>query len=444
MDTRLREFEPIHIQKYVPELDLLNNPLLRPQEKEFLAEFYDFLERDIDKDLRDLEELDYFVEEPTQDKKQALIIKVMKKLSDNGYYSTVIDKGDYEVGKVTRNALIAYALCGGRWSEASERYIAGNYSIEMGRLSGGTLYCNPVNYKANEAQREKFLLPVARDGAIAASAMTEFNAGSDIFNMELKLKVKDDKTIIKGKKVFITNGLLADYIIVYGRINNGSLGAVIVDTQKQQLKNFRAARISTYGMTDAFVSRLIFDGVEVPKENMLMGNGLDIAFHQLTEERLVISAEALGDAMKKLLYSHTYALHREQFNKRLHEYQVIRFPISKNIREMNLLLSALIHYTRELDKRPELGSSKMMAANAMGLKISSTELGFESAIHCFRTMGGRGFIRQYSNPIGLLDPYCMIHGGGSNYVLEDSESRRFFKYKPTKRELDDVIHKIEI
>lgn len=444
MDTRLREFEPIHIQKYVPELDLLNNPLLRPQEKEFLAEFYDFLERDIDKDLRDLEELDYFVEEPTQDKKQALIIKIMKKLSDNGYYSTVIDKGDYEVGKITRNALIAYALCGGRWSEASEGYIAGNYSIEMGRLSGGTLYCNPVNYKANEAQKEKFLIPVARDGAIAASAMTEFNAGSDIFNMELKLKVKDDKIIIKGKKVFITNGLIADYIIVYGRINDGPLGAVIVDTQKQQLKNFRAARIRTYGMTDAFVSRLIFDGVEVPKENMLMGNGLDIAFHQLTEERLVISAEALGDAMKKLLYSHTYALHREQFGRRLHEYQVIRFPISKNIREMNLLLSALIHYTRELDKRPELGGSKMMAANAMGLKISSTELGFESAIHCFRTMGGRGFIRQYSNPIGLLDPYCMIHGGGSNYVLEDSESRRFFKYKPTKRELDDVIHRIEI
>ena len=444
MDTRLREFEPIHIQKYVPELDLLNNPLLRAQEKEFLAEFYDFLERDIDKDLRDLEELDYFVEEPTQDKKQVLIIKIMKKLSDNGYYSTVFDKGDYEVGRVTRNALIAYALCGGRWSEASERYVAGNYSIEMGRLSGGTLYCNPVNYKANEAQKEKFLIPVARDGAIAASAMTEFNAGSDIFNMELKLKVKDDKTIIKGKKVFITNGLIADYIIVYGRINDGPLGAVIVDTQKQQLKNFRAARIRTYGMPDAFVSRLIFDGVEVPMENMLMGNGLDIAFHQLTEERLVISAEALGDAMKKLLYSHTYALHREQFNKRLHEYQVIRFPISKNIREMNLLLSALIHYTRELDKRPELGGSKMMAANAMGLKISSTELGFESAIHCFRTMGGRGFIRQYSKPIGLLDPYCMIHGGGSNYVLEDSESRRFFKYKPTKRELDDVIHKIEI
>lgn len=444
MDTRLRDFEPIHIQKYVPELDLLNNPLLRSQEKEFLAEFYDFLEKDIDKDLRKLEELNYFVEEPTQDKKQAIFINIMKKLSDNGYYSTVIDTKDYEVGKVTRNALIAYALCGGRWSEASEKYIAGNYSIEMGRLSGGTLYCNPVNYKANETQREKFLIPVARDGAIAASAMTEFNAGSDIFNMELKLKVKDDKIIIKGKKVFITNGLIADYIIVYGRINDGPLGAVIVDTQQQQLKNFRAARISTYGMTDAFVSRLIFDGVEIPRDNILSGNGLDIAFHQLTEERLVISAEALGDAMKKLLYSHTYALHREQFSRRLHEYQVIRFPISKNIREMNLLLSALIHYTRELDNRPELGNSKMMAANAMGLKISSTELGFESAIHCFRTMGGRGFIRQYSNPIGLLDPYCMIHGGGSNYVLEDSESRRFFKYKPTKRELDDVIHRIGI
>ncbi|MHA1488714.1 MAG: acyl-CoA dehydrogenase family protein [Promethearchaeota archaeon] len=443
MDTRLREFESIKIQKYVPELDLLSNPLLRPEEKEFLAEFYEFLERDLDKDLKALEELNYYVEEPTQNKKRDIVVHIMKKLADKGYYSTVLNVEDYEVGRITRNALIAYALCGGRWSESSESYIAGNYSVEMGRLSGGTLFCNPVNYKATEQQKEKFLLPVAKDGQIGASAMTEFNAGSDIFSMELNLQVKDDKVIAKGKKVFITNGMIADYIIVYGRLNNGSLGAIIMDTENQQLKNFRSARIRTYGMTDAFVSRLIFDRVEIPIENLLKGNGLDIAFHQLTEERLVISAEALGDAMKKLLYSHTYALHRKQFKKRLHEYQVIRFPISRNIREMNLLVSALIHYTREIDRRPELASSKIMAANAMGLKISATELGFESAIHCFRTMGGRGFIRQYSNPIGILDPYCMIHGGGSNYVLENSESRRFFKYKPTRRELEDVIPRID-
>jgi len=443
MDTRLSEFSPIHIQKYVAELDLLSNPLLRKQEKEFLREFYDFLEKEIDPDLRKLEELNYFVEEPTQEKKRDIVIGIMKKLAQKGYYSTILNEEDYEVGRITRNALIAYALCGGRWSESSARYIAGNYSIEMGRLAGGTLYCNPVNYKATPEQKEKYLVPVIKDGLMAASAMTEFNAGSDIFRMELNIQLKDDKAVLKGKKVFITNGMIADYIIVYGRINNGPLGAVIVDTENQQLKNFRSARIRTYGMTDAFVSRLIFDKVEVPIENILQGNGLDIAFHQLTEERLVISAEALGDAMKKLLYSHTYAIHRRQFEKRLHQYQVIRFPISKNIREMNLLLSALIHYSREIDRRPELGSSKLMAANAMGLKISATELGFDSAIHCFRTMGGRGFIRQYSNPIGLLDPYCMIHGGGSNYVLEDSESRRFFKYKPTQRELEDVIPRID-
>ena len=444
MDTRLADFEPIKIQKYVMELDLLASPILNAKEKEFLAEFYDFLEKDIDKDLRALEELNYYVEEPTQDKKREIVIKIMKKLAEKGYYSTILNENDYEVGKITRNALIAYALCGGRWSDYSERYIAGNWSIEMGRLAGGTLYCNPVNYKANEYQRENFLIPVARDGAIAASAMTEFNAGSDIFRMELNLQVTDDNVIAKGKKVFITNGMIADYIVLYGRINNGPLGAVIVDTQNQQLKNFRSARIRTYGMTDAFVSRLIFDRVELPRKNLLQGNGLDIAFHQLTEERLVIGAEALGDAMKKLLYSHTYALHRRQFERRLHEYQVIRFPISANIRQLNLLITALINYTRELDKRPELGSSKLMAAQAMGLKIQTTELAFEAAIHCFRTMGGRGFIRQYSNPIGLLDPYCMIHGGGSNYVLEDSESRRYFKYKPTRTELEDVIPRIDL
>ena len=313
----------------------------------------------------------------------------------------------------------------------------------MGRLSGGTLYCNPVNYASDESQKERFLVPVAKDGQIGASAMTEFNAGSDIFSMEMRLHERDNKLIAKGKKLFITNGMIADFMVLYGRLDNGQLAAVIVDTEHQKLRNFRSTRVRTYGMTDAFVSRLIFDRVELPKENILHGHGLDIAFHQLTEERLVISAEALGDAMKKILYSHAYALQRMQFEKRLHQYQVIRFPISKKIRELNLMFSALIQYARQMDEHPELGSSKLMAANAMGLKISSTELGFESAIHCFRTLGGRGFTRQYANEIGLLDPYCMLHGGGSNYVLEDSESRRFFKHKPTRREVEDVIPKID-
>ncbi|TXT61132.1 MAG: Isovaleryl-CoA dehydrogenase [Promethearchaeota archaeon] len=444
MDTRLTEFRPIRIQRYVPELDLLNNPLLRSNEKEFLADFYKFLEDELDEDLRALEELNYILEEPIEEKKKSIVIGIMKKLSDHGYYSTIMqEEDDYEVGRIMRNALIAYALCGGRWSEYSERYIAGNWSIEMGRLAGGTLYCNPVNYKADAYQREQFLKPVAVEGKIGASAMTEFNAGSDIMSMENRLIEEDDEIVIKGKKVFITNGMIANYIIVYGRMNNGQLGAVIVDTEDQQLKSFRAARVHTYGMRDAFVSRLIFDRVKIPKENLLQGNGLDIMFHQLTEERLIISAEALGDAMKKILYSHTWAINREQFDNRLHDYQVIRFPISANIRQLNLLISALIEYARELDERPELGNSKLMAANAMGLKIQTTELAFESSIHCFRTLGGRGFIRQYSNQIGLLDPYCMIHGGGSNYVLEDSESRRFFKTKPSRKKAD-ILPRIDL
>ncbi len=443
MDTRISEFNPIQIIRYVTELDLLTNPILNAKEKDFLAELYEFMEKELDPELKKLEELNYLVEEPTQDKKKEIVVEIMQKLAQNGYYSTILNTEDYEIGRITRNALIAYALCGGRWSEYSEKYIAGNYSIEMGRLAGGTLYCNPVNYASDDSQKKRFLNPVAEDGQIGASAMTEFNAGSDIFRMEMRLHDQNENIVAKGKKLFITNGMIADYIVLYGRLDNGQLGAIVVDTEHQQLKNFRSTRVMTYGMTDAFVSRLIFDKVEIPKENMLHGHGLDIAFHQLTEERLVISAEALGDAMKKLLYSHAYALQRRQFEKRLHQYQVIRFPISQKIRELNLMLSALIQYAREMDNRPELGGSKLMAANAMGLKISATELGFESSIHCFRTLGGRGFTRQYANEIGLLDSYCMLHGGGSNYVLEDSESRRFFKYKPPKSKYEDYITKID-
>ena len=429
MDTRLPELPKIEISRNIPELDLLNNPILNVKEKEFLAEFFEYIEENLEKDLKILEELNYLAEEPIQEKKREIVTNFMRKLAEKGYYSTVIDLKEHEVGNVTRNALIALALCGGFWSSNSDKYVNGNWSIEMGRLAGGTLYCNPVNYKANDFQREKYLIPVVKYGLMAASAMTEFNAGSDIVRIELNLDDQGDKVIAKGKKLFIVNGMLADNIIVYGRLNSGRLGGIIVDTEHQHLNNFESSRARMFGMRDAFVSRLVFNDVEIPKENLLEGDGLDIMFHQLTEERLVISAEAIGDCIKKLFFSHSFALQREQFKHKLHEYQIIRFPITNNMRQTNLFISALINYAREIDGRTQIASSKIMASQVMGLKIQTCELAFQSSIDLFRTMGGRGFTEQYCNQIGLLDAYCMVHGGGSHYVLGDAESRRFFKAK---------------
>jgi alkylation response protein AidB-like acyl-CoA dehydrogenase len=429
MDTRLPEFPKIEISRSIPELDLLNNPILNVKEKEFLAEFFEYMEETLEKDLLLIEELNYSAEEPIQEKKREIVVNFMKKLAEKGYYSTVIDFEPQEIGNVTRNALIALALCGGFWSPNKHKYVNGNWSIEMGRLAGGTLYCNPVNYKANDYQREKYLVPVVKNGLMAASGMTEFNAGSDIVRIELTLDDQGNIIIANGKKLFITNGMLAENIILYGRLNSGRLGGIIVDTEHQQLKNFESSRVRTYGMNDAFVSRLIFNDVELPKENLLEGDGLDIMFHQLTEERLVISAEAIGDCIKKLFYSHSFALQREQFKHKLHQYQIIRVPITENMRQTNLFLSALINYAREIDTHPQSASSKLMANQAMGLKIQTCELAFQNSIDLYRTMGGRAFTEQYCNQFGLLDAMCMIHGGGSHLVLRDAESRRFFKTK---------------
>ncbi|TXT54148.1 MAG: Isovaleryl-CoA dehydrogenase [Promethearchaeota archaeon] len=427
MDVRIEEFEPIEVEKNIPELDLLNSTLLNEGEKGFLHNFYRFMEEELLEDIKQFEELNYKVEEPIENKKKRLVIAFLKKLSDHGYYSTILNQEDFNIGRITRNVLIGLSLSGGFWSERTERYIPGNYSLEMGRLAGGTLYCNPVNYKANQFQREKFLFPVAKDGAPAASAMTEFNAGSDIFRLECKIDDSEDVARITGKKLFITNGVLADYIVLYGRRNSGDLGAIVFETNHQNLENFESSRVRMFGMDDAFVSRLIFNGTEFPKENILEGNGLDIMFHQLTEERLVISAEALGDTIRKMYLTHAFAKRREQFKKRLHQYQCIRFPIAEDIRELNILLYSLLSHARDLDAHPELGSSKMMAQNAMGLKVKATEISFQSTMNAYRTLGGRAFTKQFSNQMGLLDSFCMLHGGGSNYVLGDAESRRTFK-----------------
>ena len=63
------------------------------------------MEKELDPELRKLEELNYLVEEPTQDKKRDIVIGIMKKLAEKGYYSTILNSDDYEIGRITRNAL---------------------------------------------------------------------------------------------------------------------------------------------------------------------------------------------------------------------------------------------------------------------------------------------------------------------------------------------------
>ena len=133
MDVRLEEFEPIVVERNIPQLDLLNSPLLKDEEREFLQGFYGFMEDELFDDMKHFEELNYKAEEPIQNKKKQMVIDFLKKLSHHGYYSTILNQEDYNVGRITRNALIALGLSGGFFSEASERYIPGNYSLEMGK-----------------------------------------------------------------------------------------------------------------------------------------------------------------------------------------------------------------------------------------------------------------------------------------------------------------------
>ena len=80
MDTRLPEFPKLEISRNIPELDLLNNPILNVREKEFLAEFFEYMEEMLEKDLNALEELNYSAEEPIQEKKKEIVTNFMKKL----------------------------------------------------------------------------------------------------------------------------------------------------------------------------------------------------------------------------------------------------------------------------------------------------------------------------------------------------------------------------
>jgi butyryl-CoA dehydrogenase len=252
----------------------------------------------------------------------------------------------------------------------------------------------PIMKYGTENQKKKFLPMLAKGEKIGAFAGTEPNAGSDLGAMKTTAVLKGDKYIINGDKTFITSGSEAGIIIVFAVTDKdaGSKGisAFIVESN---MKGYKVGSIfEKLGINATKTSELIFDNMEVPKENLLgkEGEGYKIALITLDGGRIGIAAQAVGIAQAALDESIEYSKQREQFGKPLSKFQAIQWIIADMATRIEASRYLVYNASYVKDKGERFSKEAAMA------KLFASETAMESAIKAVQVHGGYGYTKEYT------------------------------------------------
>jgi butyryl-CoA dehydrogenase len=257
-----------------------------------------------------------------------------------------------------------------------------------------SLVCWPIMHYGTEEQKKKYLPLLAKGEKIGAFAGTEPNAGSDLGAMQTNAVLKGNEYIINGDKTFITSGSEAGIIIVFAVTDKSAgpkgISAFIVENT---FKGYKVGSIyEKLGINASKTSELIFEDMEVPKENLLgkEGEGLKIALSTLDVGRIGIGAQAVGIAQAALDESIEYSKQRQQFGRPIAKFQAIQWMIA----DMATWIEAARYLVYNAAYKKDLG--ERVSKEAAMAKLFASETAMDCAIKAVQIHGGYGYTKEYT------------------------------------------------
>ena len=317
------------------------------------------------------------------DKKEEYPTKILGEMAKQGFLGIIIPTEYGGAGLDT----ISYAIV----IEEISRKCASTGVITSVHNS---LVAHPIIKYGTEEQKKKYLPILASGKKIGAFAGTEPNAGSDLGAMQTTATLKGDKYLINGDKTFITSGSEAGVIIVFAVTDKsaGSKGisAFIVEND---MKGYKVGSIfEKLGINASGTSELIFENMEVPKENLLgnEGEGFKIALATLDGGRIGIAAQAVGIAQAALDESIEYSKQRQQFGRPLAKFQAIQWMIADMATRIEASRYLVYNAAFLKDKGERFSKEAAMA------KLFASETAMEAVIKAVQIHGGYGYTKEYT------------------------------------------------
>jgi len=279
-----------------------------------------------------------------------------------------------------------------------------------------------LHHAGTPAQLERWMPDITAGRKITAIAMTEADAGSDLASMRTSARKIAGGYLINGAKMFITNGVNGDLVFVAAKSGEpGRNRQMTMFAVEKGTAGFRVARaLKKQGWLSSDTAELVFEDCFVPDANVIgaEGQGFTALVKNLQNERIVLAAQALGEAMKAIELTLDWVKQRRAFGAPLWDKQVIRQRLSMRLGQVEAA-RALLFNTAWRDARDE-----NVVKEVSMLKALAGTLVNEVLYDCLQFHGGMGYMRESAIERMARDARVQAIGGGATEVMLDEVAKR--------------------
>lgn len=317
-----------------------------------------------------------------RDEHQKFPAEQIKKLAELGFMGMMVDPKYGGSGMDT----ISYVL-------AMEEISKIDASVSVCMSVNNSLVCWGLEKFGTEAQKQKYLIPLAKGEIIGAFCLSEPEAGSDATSQRTTAEDMGDYYLLNGTKNWITNGSTATVYLVIAQTErekgHKGINALIVE---KGMPGFEVGKKENkLGIRGSDTHSLMFNNVKVPKENRIGENGFgfNFAMKTLNGGRIGIASQALGIASGALEFSLKYSQERKSFGKEIFQHQAIQFKLAEMATKIDAARMLCFKAANLKDQGQDYTRAAAMA------KLYASDVAMYSTVEAVQIHGGYGFVKEF-------------------------------------------------
>ncbi len=298
-------------------------------------------------------------------------------------------------------------------------------SVGLSYGAHSNLCVNQIRRNGSDTQKQKYLPQLISGEHVGALAMSEVGSGSDVVSMRLRADKKNDRYVLNGNKMWITNGPDAHTLVVYAKTDPAAgargITAFIIE---REFKGFSSAqKLDKLGMRGSNTCELVFQDCEVPTENVLgtVNEGVNVLMSGLDYERVVLSGGPLGIMQACMDVVVPYVHERKQFDQPIGEFQLMQGKLA----DMYTTLSACRAYVYAVAQACDRGEAARK--DAAGTILYAAEKATWMSLEAIQCLGGNGYINDYPTGRLLRDAKLYEIGAGTSEIRRMLIGRELFR-----------------
>jgi isovaleryl-CoA dehydrogenase len=308
---------------------------------------------------------------------------------------------------------------------AMEEISRASAAVGLSYGAHSNLCVNQLSRNGNAEQKKKYLPKLIAGEHVGALAMSEPGAGSDVVSMRTRADKKGDRYILNGSKMWITNGPVADTLVVYAKTDRtaGARGITAFIIEKGMQGFAPAQKLDKLGMRGSDTSELVFTDCAVPEENVLgaVGNGVNVLMSGLDYERVVLAAGPLGIMQACMDVVIPYVHERQQFGQAIGRFQLVQAKLA----DMYVTMNAARSYVYTVAKACDEG--RTTREDAAGAILYAAERATWMALEAIQCLGGNGYINDFPTGRLLRDAKLYEIGAGTSEIRRMLIGREIFE-----------------